>query len=92
MELKPGAEQHKKRCRERPTRDSIASERNESSAGRRNRTIRSVSTRGIKKFARNHLPPEHPLREVLMAERDTLTPEEFLAKMDVWLVLINRKD
>lgn len=46
---------------------------------------------GLKEFARNRLPPEHPLRDVLLAEPDILTPEEFLAKLAVWCVLVNRK-
>lgn len=46
---------------------------------------------GLKEFARDRLPPDHPLREVLLAEEDILTPEEFLAKLTVWCVLVNRK-
>ena len=34
-------------------------------------------------------PEDHPLRTVILAERDDLSRSEFLAKMDVWLVLLN---
>lgn len=48
----------------------------------------SVSIERLKAFARNRLPTGHPLREVLLTERDKLAPEEFLAKMDIWLRLL----
>lgn len=46
---------------------------------------------GLKEFARARLPPEHPLRDALLAEPDVLTPEQFLAKLEVWCVLVSRK-
>jgi hypothetical protein len=51
----------------------------------------SVSTKGIKAFVSSHFPSDHPLRQVILAEKEKLTGEEFLAKMDVWLVLLNHK-
>jgi hypothetical protein len=51
----------------------------------------SVSTKGIKDFVSKHLPRQHPLREVILLEKDTLTPEEVLAKMEVWMVLLDHR-
>jgi hypothetical protein len=52
----------------------------------------SVSTKGLKAFALSHLDSKHPLRVVLLAERDILTVEEFCAKMETWTVLLNNKN
>ena len=51
----------------------------------------SVRLDGLKSFARNRLSPDHPLRDVLLAEADVLPAEEFLVKLSVWSVLISRK-
>ncbi len=48
---------------------------------------RLLSIRPLKEFARARLPANHPLREVILAERDFLTPVEFLAKAEIWQVL-----
>lgn len=67
-----------------------------------NRALPSSNTRGepppdavafgaVREFARARLPPGHPLRDVLLAEADVLTPEEFLVKLEVWCVLVSRK-
>jgi len=47
---------------------------------------RSVHLEQLKRFALG-LPPSSTLRSVLLAERDTLTMDEFLAKMETWLRL-----
>lgn len=51
----------------------------------------TVSIRSLKDLVLSQFPGNHPLREVILAERDVLTPFEFLAKMDVWFVLLNRR-
>ncbi len=51
----------------------------------------ALSIRRLKEFVLAELPEDHPLRAVILAERDILTPEEFLAKMEVWAVLLNRR-
>jgi hypothetical protein len=51
----------------------------------------SVSTKRIKTFVSSHFSSDHPLRQVILAEKEKLTPEEALAKMEVWLVLLNHK-
>ncbi len=58
---------------------------------RRDTTHRLVSTEGLKQLLLARFPEHHPLREVILAERDVLTSDEFLAKLPVWLVLLNRK-
>jgi len=50
-----------------------------------------LSLAGLKEFALT-LPERSPLRAVLLGERDTLTPEEFLAKSEVWTVLLSWKE
>ncbi len=52
---------------------------------------RLVSTEGLKQLVLARFPEDHPLREVILAEKDVLTLQELLAKMPVWLVLLNRK-
>ncbi len=50
----------------------------------------ALSIRSLKEFVTARLPEDHPLRAVIVAERDALTPAEFLAKMEVWAVLLSR--
>lgn len=62
---------------------------------RGNSTLRdspqSVSTNRVKALVSSHFPPDHPLRQVILVEKEKLTSEEFLAKMEVWLVLLENK-
>lgn len=51
-----------------------------------------ISTAGLRHFALEKLPKESVLREVILAEKEKLTPEEFIAKMEVWLVLLDRSN
>ena len=48
-----------------------------------------LDIRPLKKFAAEKLRVGSVLREVLLAEEDKLPVEEFLAKQDVWLHLLN---
>ena len=43
---------------------------------------------GIKHWATANLPAISHLRGILLLEKDILTVDEFLAKMDIWLKLI----
>ena len=52
---------------------------------------REVSIRGLKDFVLARFPEDHPLRAVILAEKDVLTPAELLPKMEVWAVLLNRR-
>lgn len=44
---------------------------------------------GLKRFVAERLPAGSSLRSVILAESDELGMEEFLAKMEVWLKLLN---
>ena len=50
---------------------------------------RAVNISGLKRCATERLPSNSPLRGVLLLERDQLTAKDFLAKMDVWMRLLN---
>lgn len=56
------------------------------------RVSQPISTDGIKALVSSHLPPGHHLREAILAEREKLEPEEFLAKMETWLILLNQSN
>jgi hypothetical protein len=49
-----------------------------------------VSVRRLKDFALK-LPPDHPLRAVLLVENDEMGSEEVLCKMVTWLRLLSTK-
>ncbi len=42
----------------------------------------------IKQFAIEKVPKDSALRDVLLAEAEELTVEEFLVKMPTWLILV----
>ena len=48
-----------------------------------------IDIRRLKKFATENLSSPSRLRAVLLSERDQLPAVDFLAKMDVWLRLLN---
>ena len=52
---------------------------------------RFVSIRSLKDLVLARFPEGHPLREVILAERDALSPSEFLAKLEVWTILLSRR-
>ena len=43
----------------------------------------------LKRFASDKLPGSSRLGRVLLSERDQLNVNDFLAKMDVWIMLLN---
>lgn len=47
-----------------------------------------IDIRTLKSFVLQHFPNDSPIRNVILAERETLGPQEFLAKMDTWLKLL----
>lgn len=49
-----------------------------------------VSIRSIKRFAQECLPRSCALQEVLLAEREELPAQEFLAKLEIWLMLLKQ--
>ena len=48
-----------------------------------------IDIRRLKRFAVESLPSKSRLRAVLLSEKDKLTAKDFLAKMDVWMRLLN---
>lgn len=54
-------------------------------------TARTLEMRPLKDLVLTRFPEDHPLREVILAEKDLLTPSEFVVKMEIWAVLLNRK-
>ncbi len=51
-------------------------------------SMRLLPVRTLKELVLSRFPEGHPLRDVILAEKDHLTPQEFLAKMEVWGVLL----
>lgn len=51
---------------------------------------RTVSIKILKEYARDRLPRDSPLREVLLAEEDHISVNEFLGKIKTWLVLVRQ--
>jgi hypothetical protein len=47
-----------------------------------------IDTRPLKQFALQSLPPNSALRSILLSEPDSLSCEEFLVKLGMWLKLI----
>lgn len=52
---------------------------------------RLVSLRPLKELVLSDLPQRDVLRDVILSERDELTPQEFLAKLEVWLAIRRSK-
>jgi len=48
-----------------------------------------IDIRSLKGFAGERLPSSSRLRNVLLSERDQLKANDFLAKMDIWMTLLN---
>jgi len=48
-----------------------------------------IKTREAKIFAEKNLTGV--LRDILLSEKDELTPEEFLAKAEIWLRLLHKE-
>ena len=55
------------------------------------RPAADIGIRPLKELVLSAFPEDHPLRTVILAEKDDLPPSEFLAKLNVWLVLLNRR-
>jgi len=48
-----------------------------------------IDIRSLKGFALERLHSSSRLRNVLLSERDQLKVNDFLAKMDIWITLLN---
>lgn len=51
--------------------------------------MRFIDIRKLKQWSIRYLKQGSKLREILVLEDDFLLPEEYLAKMDVWLKLVD---
>ena len=76
-----------------PSDDSVVRDPSIIEIGHENFTLklncRAVNMSGLKRFAAENLPSNSRLRHVLLSERDQLIPVDFLAKMDVWMRLLD---
>ena len=55
-----------------------------------NRThSKQLDIHGLKNWAKETLPRTSQIRSILLLESEFLTVEEFIAKMDIWLKLID---
>ncbi|MEM3882627.1 MAG: hypothetical protein QXO23_04495 [Candidatus Methanomethyliaceae archaeon] len=50
-----------------------------------------MNIRHLKEFAASSLPQGSALRDIILADRDELGAEEFLAKVEVWARLLRRE-
>jgi hypothetical protein len=73
------------RCALRETLEESKKLEQEDSTSRR--TFR-VNMNKLKEFAISNLPEGSRLREILLAEKDEVDPEEFIAKVGIWLKLL----
>lgn len=53
---------------------------------------KQVDIHGMKLWATANLPATSHLHGILLLEKDILTVDEFLAKMDIWLKLLKLED
>ena len=51
--------------------------------------LKQLDIHGLKLWAKENLPRTSQIRSILLLERDYLAVEEFIAKMDLWLKLID---
>jgi hypothetical protein len=51
---------------------------------------KEVDISPLKQFAAEKLP-DSPLRDLILQEKNTMPPEEYVIKVDVWLKLLRRK-
>ena len=48
-----------------------------------------ISLLGLKQWAIRNLPAHSKLRELVLAERETMTAHEFVTKVETWLLLLS---
>ena len=53
--------------------------------------LKKVNIKSLKEFAREKLPHSSLLKSVLITEKEHLTISEFLAKMEIWLKLLDKE-
>jgi len=55
----------------------------------RKKYTKKVNIHGLKLWAEQNLPKASHIRSILQLEKDSLTVEEFVVKMDIWIKLID---
>jgi hypothetical protein len=53
---------------------------------------RAVDLRKLKQFATEALPRNSILRDLILSERDAISPGDFCAKSELWLKLLHRRE
>lgn len=56
------------------------------------REDRKINMKGLHRFAKEKLPKESILREIILMEKAELTPQQFLDRLEIWLRLLNREN
>lgn len=51
-----------------------------------------INTASLRRYAQEKLPRQSVLREVILGEKEELTHEEFLARIEIWFRLLNHID
>jgi predicted XRE-type DNA-binding protein len=52
---------------------------------------KQIKISDLKQFALANLPATSSLRDLILAEKEELSVQEFLAKLDLWLRLFNKE-
>jgi len=55
------------------------------------KTVKRVNLSDLKQLALNDLPSNSSLRDLILAEKEELPVQEFLAKLDILLKLLNKE-
>jgi hypothetical protein len=53
---------------------------------------KKISMKPLHRFAKDKLPRESLLREILLMEKQELSPEQFVDRMQIWLRLMEREN
>lgn len=53
---------------------------------------RKISMKGLHRFAKERLPKESILREIILMEKAELTPEQYLDRLEIWLRLFDHEN
>jgi len=56
------------------------------------RKLSNINLEPLKRFALEKLGRESALRDILLQEKDEVSPAEFLIKLEIWLALLRRQE
>jgi hypothetical protein len=74
----------------RPENSEVEDSRSQLEITTVNRKDARLNTARLRRFALEKLPKESVLRQVVLAEKEELTPEEFVARIEIWFRLLNQ--